>query len=122
MCQRLRDILFPTNILGKDKRTIRFALPDNLTPVHLTIDWAGDHLECCYVERVVWHYMTPEPHTSTKKTPVHYRYNNTEQGTQEIDIYRGLYHNVSRTDVVDSCVYFKCTNVTSLIVNGETLI
>ena len=108
MCQRLRDILFPTNILGKDKRTIRFYLPDGISTWTPNIAWTGKSGSSCTL-------------SLTRQKP---------DGTLEVwkdvkipqPVYQPVFINIDTQPFVENCIYFKCTDVTSLIVNGETLI
>ena len=120
MCKRLRDILFPTNIFGKKRQSIEFSIadiPSEGTPGNahrnITIVWSG--------ERMV------ETHTIYKATGSGYSYEPVKNVYTDGDstsisltlpnVKRGIKHLV-QGDVM----YFDCTNVTYLSVNGTQLI
>lgn len=120
MCQRLRDILFPTNILGKDKRTIKYSLAD--TPIdgggykNITMTWSGKRLEFVYTERLE-DVNTGE----VKYQPVTLVEINQEAEKWVEDIDFGTHDGFIHSAVGDM-LYLKCTDVTTLIVNGQKLI
>ena len=117
MCQRLRNIFFPTNILGKDIRTIDFSIadvPDINRKKAVTFTWTGERLVFMYTieqRRYHWDNWNYEEHKDTF----------TGGGTETYSLQYGPI-NPSATDYVQDMIYFKCTNVTSLIVNGQQLI
>lgn len=104
MCKWLRDILFPTNVLGKKKRCVKwvhnFSSADNYT-----IQWAGDRLQICHAS--IWINGKIDRFKDTY----------TVGGTFLYFVAAGVNY-----QVVNNTLYFNCTNVTSLIVNGEQLI
>lgn len=109
MCQRLRDILFPTNILGKDKRTIKFALPEGVSSVSFGVKWQGGDGSDCTL-------------SFTRKTSVEGVYEVWKDRHIIQPVYQTWFIEMDTRPFIGNCVYLKCTNVTSLIVNGETLI
>lgn len=121
MCKRIKDILWPFNIFGKKIVSIPYKLPDGDT-INVQVVWEGERLQMCYTHIVV-------DRTSRKitKTPV----KRIAVLGVEIDenIVRGnigRYHYAVGANDGDApehnVIYFKCTNVTSLIVNGEQII
>lgn len=117
MCQRLRDIFFPTNVLGKDKRTIKFSLA-SLTPSmhHLIFDiqFVGERLEVCYTQ--IANYGKQYRQQS-------FLYEDGDGTLFNFDIHPyDRNGDKVRNGALDELIYFKCTNVTSLIVDGQQLI
>lgn len=130
MCKWLRDILFPTNILGSDTNVVKYDFSDTTPPVvpitppwdkryQFTIIWSGDVLNLCYtkVNRTgigsnmkIWHDQIRE---------TYYKGDNTTEVQLTPD---GTIHLGNGSWVQDEILYLKCTNVTKLIVNGEQLI
>ena len=126
MCLRkIKQILWPTNQLGKDKQS--FALPYD-TIVSQLVDWNAHQFAVPFSwigERLVIRYTHLQrtgapPQGQSFITNVQEVYENGDGSAQEI---RGDYyidaHLVMR---INSDMYFDCTNVTSLIVNGEQYI
>lgn len=117
MCKQLLSILFPLNILGKKRKCVKYSVYD--LPVvgnekTLNISWVGERL-------IVTHTIIQSFPFSREKETLQYKsdFHGDEQTTQsEVVIVRaGNY-----LETVNDMVYFSCTNVTSLIVNGQTLI
>ena len=109
MCDWLKNILFPTNLLGKKRQSIAYDL--NGVPMinnkrTLNILWSGDRLVISRTELGPWSGAV-SPQTDV------YEYSTDEPIT--IIQYRGK-------PFSDNAVFFDCTNVTKLEVNGEILI
>lgn len=109
MCDWLKDILFPTNLLGKKRQSIVYDLsgvPMINNKVTLNIMWSGDRLVISRTK------LGPASGMVTPITEV-YEYATDEPIT--VTQYRGQ-------PFSDNAVFFDCTNVTKLEVNGEILI
>ena len=111
MCKMIKEILSVLNPCGKRKRYLSIDVP----PYLLNIVWSGEALCVSYTE----HRFTPK--REHIYTPKKFAYANGNNTTETIDIPNGDKSD-AKYFVVDNKVYFNCTNVTSLIVNGETLI
>lgn len=113
MCKWIKDILFPTNILGKKKKCVKVAIENPpYTDRVFNVDWQGERLNICYTSLF-------RRSRTTKATPVRLVYNEEEQGEQSFTVSQNS--TLDRRTWTDE-VYFNCTNVTKLIVNGEQLI
>lgn len=113
MCKWIKDILFPTNVLGKKRKVIPFdtsAIPA-MPFKTVTIQWTGERLQVCFTYATYNHYNNQYNYTQEK---IDYSGGGTETLSLRDDWSIGKVNN----DVV----YFNCTNVTSLVVNGQTLI
>lgn len=115
MCKVIKDIL--SNVLnpcGRKKRHITISTP----PFLLNIVWSGQALNVCYTQWVINSRggMWIEPYQQKQ-----FNYANGNNSVETIDIPNGKIGN-HKYNVKDNKVFFNCTNVTSLIVNGETLI
>lgn len=110
MCKWIKDILFPTNVLGKKKKCIKYPLPSGYTSVNLDIECKGE-MVVSYTRT----WFPPNinfPNGEQKRVYV-------KNETTTITIVRA---NQYGQRVGCKEVYFNCTNVTRLIVNGEQLI
>jgi len=111
MCKWLRDILFPTNVLGKKIRTFTFPqVHPPYSSYNYDIEWTGERLEFTYTisgrsGMIVKHY----PHRIT--------FENGNETEENVYVRQSQFPNAYSSDL-----YLKCTNVTKLIVNGEQLI
>lgn len=111
MCRWLRDILFPTNVLGKKKRCAKYISASDYT-ASLDIElestnpniFNGDFV-VSWVERDP---LNPESLIRRKK-----RFTEKDDG----DI---IYLDV-QAEVMDRTFYFNCTNLVWLSVDGEFL-
>lgn len=114
MCKFIKDILFPLNLLGKKRVCVSYTVPDGsiIEDYTLNVVWSGERMEIAYTQRNV---RTLPGIT----TPVSTIYTDGNESEIIVDTrtsrpqYIRLLHNI---------VYFNCTNVTKLIVNGERLI
>lgn len=122
MCKWLRDILFPTNILGKKKQCVAVSWAD--TPEVdgykvFNVFFIGERLEMSYTrevrklfyhhgEKYIWYY--PEKVLFDLSDPDHYDMLEIKSGHEG-----GFYHRCSD-------IFFNCTNCESLEVNGVKLI
>ena len=109
MCKKVLDILFPTNILGKGKRSFKIDLPSGYTSVHLSITWSGERLIACYTR-----YWIP-PRTQGKYESIKNVFTNGHSDNETVSVAR--INNIHQRIGCDT-VYFNCTNVTELIING----
>ena len=111
MCKWLRNILFPTNILNKHVQSFEF---EQVHPPYNSytyeIDWTGERLEFNY-------YMNTRSGGKVVHTPKQIIFTDGNESGEQIFIRQSL-----APVVFVSNLYLKCTNVTSLVVNGETLI
>ena len=120
MCQHLRDILYPLNILCKNKRTIRYSLAD--TPIdgggfkNITMIWSGKRLEFVYTERLEDVNTGNVTYQSVKRVQTNQE---AEKWVEDIDFgtHDGFIHSA-----VGDMLYLKCTGVTTLIVNGHNVL
>ena len=119
MCKRIKDILWPTNIFGKHKQSVAFDLPDNNTVVSLNIVWSGERMIAEYTKRVVT--KAPNLPISTMDFPERITYTNGDSTSENLWIMRGA-QGYRITSTPENKVHFTCTNVTSLVVNGQQLI
>lgn len=111
MCKWIKDILFPTNVLGKKIRT--FTFPQVHPPYNsynYDIEWTGERLEFTYTRygrsgEVVRHF------------PRRIMFQDGNETEENVSIRQSQMPYVYVGDL-----YLKCTNVTKLIVNGEQLI
>ena len=115
MClQRLRDILFPLNVLAKDRRVITFdasAVPTVMYVKTLNIVWTGKRLGILSTTRVT----TMGVGDKYRQERTYYTDGNGSSETYSVQ-------DGTLTKTTNFTVYFDCTNVTSLIVNGTTII
>ena len=123
MCKRIKDILWPLNVLGSKVRSIKYKLPDGGT-ITVQVVWEGKRLQMCYTHlrrAMDWEYR------KTYVTPVkHVKTNGTEINEEITRGMRGRFYNAvgafDSSAPEHNVIYFKCTNVTKLIVNGEQII
>ena len=106
MCQRLRDIFFPTNVLGKDIRCVSYPLSRTQFPINLTCQWVGDRI------LVQWTFKSSSGRYVKAEIKL-------KDGTPATFVVPATPMGNTRAA---SDLNFKCTNVTSLIVNGQQLI
>lgn len=104
MSKQVKDILFPLNVLGKDKKCVKWEHNFYSSDDYL-IQWVGDVLQVCHTNLRADSRVRP---TIIRKTG---------GGSFLYRVLSGVNY-----PVVNNTVYFNCTNVTSLIVNGEQLI
>lgn len=114
MCKWLRDILFPLNLLGKKKRS--FEVPVQSPPynnVPFTVVWSGDRLDMCYAS------LFKRGKSKVIPTPIRAQYTNGNMDTETFIVNQRASGDM-RTWV--NAVYFNCTNVTYLEINGTQYI
>ena len=100
-CKKIKQILFPLNIFGKDKRCVTYTLPENTFMYDCTIEVTGDYMVL---------------NANIKGSNVKVNFNHPVSTTY--DLFIG-----GNTDYVrNHILYFNCTNITYLSVNGERLI
>lgn len=119
MCKRIKDILWPTNIFGKHKQSVAFDLPDNNAAMLLSIIWSGERMIAEYTKRVV--IKAPNLPVSTMDLPERTTYTNGDSTSEYLFIARGA-EGYRKVSTPENKVHFTCTNVTSLVVNGQQLI
>ena len=111
-CKKIKDILHPFNIFGKDKRNFVIDIPNEDGLFYLNIEWTGDRLQ------VVWTKSYRNggiiEHRSERKT-----YENGTITEETIEIRQST---IPYVKVSNHKIYLDCTNVTYLSVNGEDLI
>ena len=117
MCKQLLSILFPLNILGKKRKCVKYSVYD--LPVVgnkkvVNISWVGERLVVTHSE-VQTIPFGGEDKTYQRRSDF-YGDGQTTQSEVVTVIAANYWY------VVNDMVYFSCTNVTSLVVNGETLI
>ena len=112
-CKKIKQILWPFNIFGKDKKAISYPLPRDPLPHSIPVEWIGERLRVSFV--FTKHLLTPSPHNVN--IPVVLDFTDGDGTTETINTWKNGF---VITD--DWTIHFNCTNVTSLIVNGETLI
>lgn len=110
MCKFIKDILFPLNVLGKKMQVIKYKLPSGNTPVAMTISFTGERLIS------MWTRIDTTWAGYVQVDGIKDVYANSEAITPYM-LYRS-----ATVAIQDDIIYFRCTNITSLIVNGETLI
>lgn len=112
MCiTKIKQILFPTNVTGRDIQT--FSLPQVHPPYNdynYNITWTGERLDVCYT--TIGKVMGGR----TVITPREFQYTNGNESEENISVRQQQ----GRSWASD--IYFKCTNVTKLIINGEQYI
>ena len=111
-CKKIKDILFPLNVLGKKKQCVNYQLTDPL-PNTIPVEWIGERL------RITFTYYKRIYHPMPKKVtiPEIVDLENGDGSEEIIGVHRNGFAIAD-----DWTIHFNCTNVTSLIVNGETLI
>ena len=125
MCvQKIKDILFPTNVLGKNviSKSCKLQIPEGDPDVTIHVEWEGERLEIAFT-----HIKTIVP--ARKRENISIR-ETLEDGDTFEETYCVGYHSINFWAIgsvdVDApehnVIYFKCTNVTSLVCNGETII
>lgn len=113
MCKFIKDILFPLNLFGKKRVCVAYTIPDGVTIEDYTLNvvWSGERMEVTYTQIAV----VPPPAKTLPRREMH-----TNGDSEEFTIYAR--HRPERIRLAEDTVYFNCTNVTKLIVNGEQLI
>ena len=114
MCKFIKDILFPLNLFGKKRVCVAYTIPDGATIEDYTLNvvWSGERMEIAYTQRNI----RTMPGIITPISTIH-----TDGSESEIivDTRTSRWQYIR---LVNNEVYFNCTNVTKLIVNGEQLI
>lgn len=112
MCKFIKDILFPLNLLGKKRVCVAYKVTGR-TPEDYTLNvvWSGERMEVAYTQIAV----VPPPAKTLPRRKMH-----TNGDSEEFTIYARP--RPERIRLAEDTVYFNCTNVTKLIVNGEQLI
>lgn len=116
MCKFIKDILFPLNLLGKKRVCVAYTVPDGsqIADYTLNVVWSGERMEVAYTNRII----QVMPGVIKPVSNIH-----TNGNESEIIIHtRGEGARPQFTQLINNVVYFNCTNVTKLIVNGEQLI
>lgn len=105
MSKQVKDILFPLNVLGKDKKCVKWERNFLSTNSYL-VQWVGDALQVCHTTLNL---------ADSRVEPTIIR--KTGGGSFLYTVATGINY-----PIMNNTVYFNCTNVTSLIVDGEQLI
>ena len=115
MCKWIKDILWPTNAKGDKKQSfkVEIAAPpyNNVT---FTVEWAGERLDICYCS--LFRRGRDRAYTDHR---LDYTAVDGDEGTQTFTVFQNAL--ADRRTWVEA-VYFECTNVTKLIINGEQFI
>ena len=112
MCKRIKDILWPLNVLGKKIKS--FTFPQTHPPYgtySYDIVWTGERLEFSYTRFY-------RQGGTTQKRPERIMLENGNETEENITVQQSAIPLASWA----SDLYLKCTNVTKLIVNGEQII
>ena len=115
----VQDILFPMNILGKDRKAVKFDCTNVPTEggrrgyKTINVVWTGEVMVESHTIKRVWY--GGHDFLLIKTT---YTDGNSSAITLILPDEVGL----ARVTVSDWIISFNCINVTSLIVNGEQLI
>lgn len=124
MCKRIKDILFPLNVLGKKtvSKSCKLQIPEGQDYINIQVFWQGERLEMTFT-----HIKTIVPARKRINNPVRVIVENGEEIDEDYNIgYHGIdflaIGAVASDAPEHNVIYFKCTNVTSLIVNGEQII
>ena len=105
MCfKKIKDILFPLNVFGKDRKSIAYDVPG--ATYYMSVTWIGDRLDLIYCNEDI---NTGEI-TETRNTY-------TIDGGFFQTVINGINYKIPQNKI-----FFNCTNVTSLIVDGNQLI
>lgn len=122
MCKKLKQILFPFNIFGKDRKSISIDLPNEFVDLPLpgfysetfNIVWSGERLIWCCTK-------LSKQGVGGGYSKLSGTYTDGDNSTESITLsVRRTYQMWSQ--IPELKLHFLCTNVTSLVVNGETLI
>lgn len=108
MCKWLRNILQPLNVLNKNIRCVSYPLSRTAHPINIPIKWTGDAL---YVRWTLINTNNPNKNIAAK-----FDDKNGNETTRVVHI-TPMGNNRANSDL-----FIKCVNVSSLIVNGETII
>ena len=121
---KTKDILFPTNVFGKKRKIVSYDT-DNaprdtsmypIINVTFDIQWSGEQIEILYGMRR--RYGNPPNITETIKSR-----RKLLRDSQAYNLFEQInVSSIDNTQFVNNIMYFSCTNVTRLVVNGETLI
>lgn len=112
MCKFIKDILFPLNLLGKKRVCVAYKVVGSTAEDYtLNVVWSGERMEVTYTQIAV----VPPPAKTLPKRKMH-----TNGDSEEFVIYAR--QTPQRIRLAEDTVYFNCTNVTKLTVNGEQLI
>lgn len=123
-----RDILFPLNLLGANQECVVYDFTGTYPPTTgsipnrkfvFTIVWTGKGLRMCYT-RV--NRSGGNVHPKYDYVQVRENYANGSGTTETVLTPDGTILAGVGSYVQDNKLYFKCTNVTSLIVNGQQII
>lgn len=113
MCKWIKDILFPTNVLGKKKDSFEIKIENPpYTSRTFNIEWTGERLDIAYTKQ------TRRGRVYFKE-PIRLQYLDGNETEEEFTVAQSV---IYQGRIWTDNVYFNCTNVTSLIVNGEQLI
>ena len=115
MCKWIKDILWPTNVLGSKKQSFKVEIPaPPYEDVLFTVEWTGRRLDVCYC--IHFRKGRDSKYTDRRLT---YTAAEGDEGTQTFTVHQDAAAD-RRTWV--TAVFFECTDVTKLIVNGQQFI
>lgn len=101
--KKLNDFFWPFNIFGQNKKSISYDVPGSTISIH--VSWTGDKLMLIYCNE------------SDTGEIVETRFTEEGGGT-----FIQIVKNGFNFQIPQNKIFFNCTNVTSLIVNGQQLI
>ena len=118
--KKIKNILQTLNLFGKNKRYVYFDTTNTPASDHkktFTINWIGDRLIVSLTQGV----QIKQPPSERKRSYNQIKNTYTDGGTETIEVMSDNTINAAHW-IENNKLFFDCTNVTSLIVNGETLI
>lgn len=116
--------MFPLNIFGKKVRCVTYdtsSTPRIDNKKTFIIEWVGERLDISATYEYAVRVTDPmPPHWDIKYPPIILNLTTSGTITLETDDFniRGLTYKY----IVPNAIYFKCTKVTKLIINGEQII
>lgn len=121
MCKKIKDILHIFNIKGNDRKSVSYSIADvplEIDEKTINISWIGERMVMSYTEFYSRKNVTPNIVTYTPKKTT---YTDGDGAYFQVVLPYVRTQRVQRRPM-DDMLYFDCTNVTSLIVNGDVLI
>lgn len=124
MCKHLRDILFPLDILGRKVRCITYdtsSTPRIDNKKTFVIEWIGERIDISATYKyAIASYEPMPPHWDITYPPI--TLNLTTSGTITLETDDFTIRGTMYKHIDQNAIYFKCTKVTKLIINGEQIV
>ena len=125
MCKKIKDILFPTNLLGR-KVVCKSAVVSAPTrwpaqTITHTVIWSGDRLQIDYTCTTAATIRPGRGMYDIDRYEMIREAGDMSTETFDITTYSKGHGGATRA-LVENTIYFKCTNVTYLSIDGEQLI